>query len=114
MGRRKEMLKVKGINIAPIEVEELLAGHPDVDQAYVVGIPDPDGDETMVAVVVPRPGHHVGVDFPRELTAHVKARAAGFKVPSRIEVFGQEELPLTDTGKVSKRALRAALSGRTS
>jgi HIP---CoA ligase len=111
VGRRKEMLKVKGINIAPIEVEELLAGHPDVDQAYVVGIPDPDGDETMVAVVVPRPGHNVGADLPRELTAHVKARAAGFKVPSRIEVFAQDELPLTDTGKVSKRALRAALDG---
>jgi len=41
----------------------------------------------------------------------VKARAAGFKVPSRIEVFAQDELPLTDTGKVSKRALRAALDG---
>jgi fatty-acyl-CoA synthase len=111
VGRRKEMLKVKGINIAPIEVEELLAGHPDVDQAYVVGIPDPDGDETMVAVVVPRLGRNVAAGFPQELTAHVKARAAGYKVPSRIEVFARDELPLTDTGKVSKRALRAALIG---
>ena len=111
VGRRKEMLKVKGINIAPLEVEELLAAHPDVDQAYVVGIPDPEGDELMAAVVVPRPGRHVGADFAQELTGHLKARAAGYKVPSRIEVFQQHELPFTDTGKVSKRALRAVLGG---
>ena len=111
VGRRKEMLKVKGINIAPIEVEELLCGHRAVDQAYVVGLPDPDGDELMVAAVVVRRGHDQGPAFPAELTAHVKARAAGYKVPSRIEVLAQEQLPLTDTGKVSKRALRDLLAG---
>ena len=111
VGRRKEMLKVKGINIAPVEVEELLAAHPDVDQAYVVGIPDPDGDELMAAVVVPRPGRTPGAEFAQELTADLRARAAAYKVPSRVEVVMQHELPLTDTGKVSKRALRAALGG---
>jgi acyl-CoA synthetase (AMP-forming)/AMP-acid ligase II len=111
VGRSKEMLKVKGINIAPLEVEELLCSHPDVDQAYVVGLPDPDGEETMVAAVVARLGHHPDEDFAAELTAHVKGRAAGYKVPSRIEVFTQDQLPLTDTGKVSKRALRDVLAG---
>ncbi|WP_445189289.1 class I adenylate-forming enzyme family protein [Pseudonocardia sp. Cha107L01] len=113
VGRRKEMLKVKGINIAPIEVEELLCSHRAVDQAYVVGLPDPAGDELMVAAVVVRRGHEQGPAFVAELTAHVKARAAGYKVPTRIEVLAQEQLPLTDTGKVSKRALRDLLAGGT-
>ncbi|GAA4709520.1 AMP-binding protein [Pseudonocardia yuanmonensis] len=111
VGRSKEMLKVKGINIAPLEVEELLCSHPDVDQAYAVGLPSADGDETMVAAVVARLGHGSGPDLPAALTAHVKARAAGYKVPSRIEVLTQDQLPLTDTGKVSKRALRDVLAG---
>lgn len=111
VGRSKEMLKVKGINIAPLEVEELLCSHPDVDQAYVVGVPSADGDETMVAAVVARLGHDPGPDLAAALVAHVKARAAGYKVPSRIEVLTQDQLPLTDTGKVSKRALRDVLAG---
>lgn len=111
VGRSKEMLKVKGINIAPLEVEELLCSHPEVDQAYVVGVPSADGDETMVAAVVARLGHDPGPDLGAALIAHVKARAAGYKVPSRIEVFTQDRLPLTDTGKVSKRALRDVLAG---
>lgn len=108
VGRRKEMLKVKGINIAPVEVEELLASHPAVDQAFVVGLAGPDGDEVMVAAVVPRERSD---DLPAALTAHVRARAAGYKVPSRITLLTQEQLPLTDTGKVSKRLLKDLLTG---
>ncbi|MCE0764229.1 acyl--CoA ligase [Pseudonocardia kujensis] len=108
VGRRKEMLKVKGINIAPIEVEELLCTHPAVDQAFVVGVEDEHGTEEMVAAVVPRgsPPPDLAVD----LVAHVRGRAASYKVPSRIEVLAQEQLPLTDTGKISKRLLRKRLS----
>jgi acyl-CoA synthetase (AMP-forming)/AMP-acid ligase II len=111
VGRRKEMLKVKGINIAPLEVEELLCSHPDVDQAYVVGLPDPAGDEIVAAAVVARPGREPGPDLPGELATHVRARAAGYKVPSRIAVLAQDQLPLTDTGKISKRVLRDVLAG---
>ena len=110
-GRRKEMLKVKGINVAPLEVEELLCSHPAVDQAYVVGLPAPDDDESVAAAVVPRRGHGTRPELAAELTAHVKARAAVYKVPSRIDVLTQEQLPLTHTGKVSKRALRDLLAG---
>ncbi|QJY46845.1 class I adenylate-forming enzyme family protein [Pseudonocardia broussonetiae] len=111
VGRRKEMLKVKGINIAPLEVEELLATHPGVDQAYVVGLPDPAGDEVMAAAVVARGPHPVADDLAAELTAHVRARAAAYKVPSRVVVLSQDQLPLTDTGKVSKRGIRDLLTG---
>ncbi|GAA1866235.1 FadD3 family acyl-CoA ligase [Pseudonocardia ailaonensis] len=104
VGRRKEMLKVKGINIAPVEVEELLCAHPAVDQAFVVGVPGVDGDEVMIAAVVPRGAPRA--DLADLLTAHVRERAASYKVPSRIEVLAQADVPLTDTGKTSKRLLR--------
>ncbi|ANY06363.1 hypothetical protein AFB00_08730 [Pseudonocardia sp. HH130630-07] len=109
VGRRKEMLKIKGINIAPAEVEELLCSHRDVDQAFVVGIEDRLGTEEMVAAVVPR-----GIpadDLVRQLDTHVRERAAGYKVPARIEIIAPDDLPLTDTGKPSKRLLRDRLSG---
>jgi acyl-CoA synthetase (AMP-forming)/AMP-acid ligase II len=107
VGRRKEMLKVKGINIAPVEVEELLGTHHAVDQAHVVGLPDPGGDEEMVAVVVPRKA--ADDDLPAQLVAHLRARAASYKVPSRFVLMDGADLPLTDTGKVSKRLLKARL-----
>ncbi|GAA4878971.1 class I adenylate-forming enzyme family protein [Actinomycetospora straminea] len=109
VGRRKEMLKIKGINVAPLEVEELLAGHPDVDQAFVVGLPGADGEERMVAAVVARPG--VAPDLPARLVSHVRECAASYKVPDRVAVLALEDLPLTATGKVSKRALRDVLAG---
>jgi HIP---CoA ligase len=109
VGRRKELMKIKGINIAPAEVEDLLASHPVVDQVYVMGIPDGHGDEVMAAVIVPR--HPVADEaaLQEDLVAHVRARAASYKVPSRFVVMGASDLPLTDTGKVSKRELRARL-----
>src|SRR5215470_16141139 len=55
-GRIKEMVKTGGINVAPLEVEEVLLGHPTVEQAYVVGVPDPRKEEILIAVVVGRPG----------------------------------------------------------
>lgn len=109
VGRQKEMLKVKGINIAPVEVEELLCSHPEVDQAFVVGIEDEQGSEQMIAAVVPR-----GVpaaDLPQQLDTHVRERAASYKVPTRIEIITVADVPLTDTGKFSKRLLRDKLAG---
>ncbi|SFN59697.1 fatty-acyl-CoA synthase [Pseudonocardia ammonioxydans] len=111
VGRRKEMLKVKGINIAPVEVEELLCSHPGVDQAFVVGIEDDLGSEQMVAAVIPRGAPPA--DLAARLDVHVRERAASYKVPARIEVVDQADIPLTDTGKFSKRLLRDQLSGGT-
>src|SRR5204862_7515651 len=50
-GRLKEMIKTGGINVAPLEVESVLLQHPGVKQAYVVGVPDHDKDEVVVAVL---------------------------------------------------------------
>ncbi|GHE89156.1 AMP-binding protein [Amycolatopsis deserti] len=105
-GRRKEMMKIKGINIAPAEVEDILIGHPAVDQAFVMGVPGDDGDEVMACVLVPRDPGADRDGLVADLTAHIRAHAAGYKVPSRFVLVAGSDLPLTDTGKVSKLKLR--------
>jgi fatty-acyl-CoA synthase len=105
-GRIKEMVKTGGINVAPVEVEEVLLGHPAVEQAYVVGVPDPRKEEILVAVVVPKAGQTVSPDTLRALC---KEALAAYKVPAQIHVMAREDLPLTGTGKVQKFRLAEQL-----
>ncbi len=102
-GRSKEMVKTGGINVAPAEVEELLQSHPAVRLAAVVGIPDPQRDEILAALVVLQPGASVA---PDALRAFCRERAAAYKAPMVVEVVADAEMPLTDTGKVSKRLIQ--------
>jgi len=106
-GRIKEMVKTGGINVAPLEVEEVLLGHPAVEQAYVVGVPDPRREEILVAVVVPKPGHRAEPDVLRALC---KDALAAYKVPHEIHVMTRDELPVTGTGKVQKFRLTEMLA----
>ncbi|MGH7372945.1 MAG: AMP-binding protein [Candidatus Rokuibacteriota bacterium] len=106
-GRIKEMVKTGGINVAPLEVEEVLLGHPAVEQAYVVGVPDARKDEILIAVVVPKPGHDVD---PAALHALCRDALAAYKVPQQIRVMAREGLPLTSTGKVQKFRLAEILA----
>lgn len=109
-GRIKEMVKTGGINVAPLEVEEVLLGHAAVEQAYVVGIPDPRKEEILVAVVVAKPGQTVDAVALRALC---KDALAAYKVPAEIHVMSREDLPVTSTGKVQKFRLAEKLaSGR--
>src|SRR5439155_1351427 len=64
-GRLKEMVKTGGINVAPLEVEEVLASHPVVEQVYVIGLPDPRREEVLAAVVVLKEGGDVSAEAPR-------------------------------------------------
>ena len=98
-GRIKEMVKTGGINVAPLEVEEVLLGHPAVEQAYVVGLPDPRKEEILAAVVVLHDGHEAE---PEALRAFCKAALAAFKVPQEFRLLRRDELPVTATGKVQK------------
>jgi len=107
-GRIKEMVKTGGINVAPLEVEEVLLGHPAVEQAYVVGLPDARKEEILAAVVVLRDGHDAG---PEALRAFCKQALAAFKVPQEFRLMRRDELPVTATGKVQKFRL-AELLGR--
>jgi fatty-acyl-CoA synthase len=106
-GRIKEMVKTGGINVAPLEVEEVLLGHPAVEQAYVVGVPDPRKEEILVAVVVPKPGHQAD---PAALRALCRDALAAYKVPQEIRLMRREDLPVTSTGKVQKFRLAEHLA----
>ena len=106
-GRIKEMIKTSGINVAPLEVEEVLLGHPAVEQAYVVGLPDPRREEILAAVIVLRDGHDV---LPDALRTFCKEALAAFKVPQEFRVLRRNELPVTATGKVQKLRLAEMLA----
>jgi acyl-CoA synthetase (AMP-forming)/AMP-acid ligase II len=99
--RLKELIKVGGHQVAPAELEALLAGHPEVADAAVLGRADPDHGEVPVAVVVPRPG---AAPDPEALLAWVAERVAPHK-RLRAVTFA-EALPRTPSGKLLRRALR--------
>jgi fatty-acyl-CoA synthase len=98
-GRSKELYKCGGELVAPKEVEELLTGHPDVAQAYVVGLPDERMGEVGCAWVVPAPGR---TPNPEELIQLCRERLARFKVPRHVLLAEAASLPTTATGKVQK------------
>jgi fatty-acyl-CoA synthase len=101
VGRRAEMIKKAGINVSPTEVEDVLMKHPDVAQAAVVGVPDTEKGELVVAFVVPVPNGSVDVD---ELARHCRTLVSKYKVPDHIEICAA--LPLTTTGKLQRRQLK--------
>jgi fatty-acyl-CoA synthase len=102
-GRQDDMIISGGENVFPGEVEELLAEHPAVAEAAVVGVPDDQYGQRLRAFVVLRPGYAVSGD---ELKALVHDRLARFKTPREIAFV--DSLPRTATGKVLKRVLRVA------
>ena len=99
--RSKDVVISGGSNIYPREVEEILLEHPGVDEAGVVGAPDDEWGEVVVAFIV-------GSASPAELDAHLLERIARFKRPKRYEYI--EELPKNSYGKVLKRDLRDRLA----
>jgi long-chain acyl-CoA synthetase len=99
--RVKELVIVSGFNVYPTEVEDVIREVEGVADAAVIGVPDEETGEAVVAYVVPsRPMTHL----EEAVRAHAIVRLARFKLPSRIEVV--DELPLTATGKVQKGRLR--------
>jgi fatty-acyl-CoA synthase len=101
-GRSSEMIKRSGINVAPAEVEEILQQHPTVALAGVTGIADPSKGELIVAYLTARPGATIDVDAIME---HSRKYLSRYKVPDRVYVC--EALPLTSTGKLMRRELKA-------
>jgi O-succinylbenzoic acid--CoA ligase len=102
IGRKADTIITGGENVAPAEVEAVLLQHPGVQDAAVVGRPDPEWGEALVAVLVPRDG--AAVD-PDQLRAFCRERLAPFKVPKAVEFT--EELPRTPSGKLLRRQLEA-------
>ncbi len=101
-GRDDEMIVSGGENVFPREVEDLLADHEDVEEVAVIGVPDDEFGQRLLAFVVPRPGRELSES---DVQAYVRANLARFKVPR--EVIFLERLPRNATGKVLKRELQA-------
>jgi fatty-acyl-CoA synthase len=112
IGRAHEMMKVKGINISPAEIESLLVQHEDVDEAFVFGLPTPEGDESVGCVLVSAGPADRRDALAKDVRAWLKERAAAYKVPTTVRIVAANELPLTATGKVSKRLLREDAQAR--
>jgi len=99
--RKKDMVNVGGMKVYPREVEEVLFQHAGVQDVAVVGVPDPQHGESVVAFVVKKPGATATAD---ELIAFVRERIAHYKAPRRVEF--RDELPRTGVQKVLRRVLR--------
>ncbi|HEU6441555.1 MAG TPA: AMP-binding protein [Microvirga sp.] len=98
--RMKDMILVSGFNVYPNEVEEVLVKHPGVMEAAVIGLPDAQSGEAVVAYVVRKDPK---LD-PDELRQFCRENLTGYKVPRRIEF--RETLPKTNVGKVLRRVLK--------
>jgi acyl-CoA synthetase (AMP-forming)/AMP-acid ligase II len=110
LGRSHEMMKVKGINISPAEVESLLVQHPLVDEAFVFGLATGDGDQSVGCVLVSTVPAAAREALIGDVRAWMAGRAAAYKTPTTVRVLTAGELPLTATGKVSKRLLQAEVA----
>jgi acyl-CoA synthetase (AMP-forming)/AMP-acid ligase II len=104
-GRLDDVIVRGGENLSPGEIEQVLVDHPAVDVAAVVGIPDVEWGERVVAAVVLVPGATVTED---DLRDHVRAQLRSARTPDRIAVYA--ELPFTETGKLLRRVLREELA----
>ena len=104
VGRFYEMIKTRGANVSPREVELVLESFPDIAHALVFGLPHPEMEEEVTAVIVPAPGAEPDVESIR---ARARKELSSYKVPTRIEILAEEaDVPWLASGKPDKRALR--------
>ena len=107
--RIKEMIKVKGQQVAPAELEDLLLGHSDVEDCAVLGVADEYSGERPKAFVVPKQGVEESneenlLDLGRRLLAFVKEKKVRYKWITEIEFVA--EVPKSPTGKLLRRVLK--------
>lgn len=104
-GRKRDMIKTGGINVYPAEIETVMAAFANIEQVAVVGIPDAQWGEKVIACVVAEAGVTEG-----EILETCAARLAGFKKPKSILFL--DALPINETGKVMKKDLREWVMAR--
>ena len=105
VGRAKDMIISGGLNVYPKEIEERIDALPGVVESAVIGVPDADFGEAVVAVIVARGGCSIEAS---EIIGALKGEIASFKVPKRVHVV--PELPRNSMGKVQKNVLRERFS----
>jgi long-chain acyl-CoA synthetase len=106
--RAKDMIIRGGENVYCVEIENCLADHPEIDEAAIVGLPDPELGERVKAVVRRVPGSQLS---PEAVRAHVAAHMASFKVPEFVE-FCDDPLPRNPAGKILKNLLRGTATSQ--
>ena len=104
--RIKDMIVVSGLKVFPNEVEDVLAAHPQVLEAAVIGVPDRHSTETVAAYVVLREGATATAE---EIRDYARERLAPYKVPKTVEF--RDSLPKTNVGKILRRELREEVLG---
>lgn len=102
-GRGDDILKVRGMFVSPLEIEDCLATHPAVKECCVVGAPDEEGMIVPKAIVVLREGFERGEAIVSALQEHAKTHLARYKFPRIVRFI--EALPRNDRGKVMRREL---------
>jgi fatty-acyl-CoA synthase len=107
LGRYKDMLKVGGENVDPMEVEGLLLAHPDICQTAIVGCPDETMGEIAIAYVQLEPGADMSAE---DVAAYCKGKVASFKLPKQVVFL--DDFPMTASGKIRKVELRADATER--
>jgi fatty-acyl-CoA synthase len=105
--RKKDMIKTGGENVASREVEEVLYEFEGIEEAAVIGLPDPKWIEVVTAVIVPKNG---AAFTEEDVVAHCKDRLAGFKCPKRVMIT--DRLPKNPSGKILKRELKEMLGSK--
>ncbi|MDP6347237.1 MAG: AMP-binding protein, partial [Dehalococcoidia bacterium] len=100
-GRGDDMIIRAGENISPEEVEQVLHSHPDIEEAALIGVPDPDWGQETLAVVVLKSGAQASAE---QITDYCRQRLASFKCPKSVAFV--DTLPRNPMGKVVRRVLR--------
>ncbi|MFT4064046.1 acyl-CoA synthetase [Paraburkholderia sp.] len=108
VGRGDDVITSAGYRIGPASIEDSLLRHPAVSMAAVIGAPDRERTEIVMAFVVLKSGFTGDAALVREIQQHVKTRLAAHEYPREIRFV--ESLPLTATGKVIRKALRESLA----
>jgi acyl-CoA synthetase (AMP-forming)/AMP-acid ligase II len=109
VGRNGDMIKTKGSNVSPAEVEMEMQQLPTIHSAYVVGLPDPERGQIVVAAVVPREGAEPDFD---EVQKTLRQRLSSFKVPVAYVSITRQEVPMLPSNKVARREIAAMLAKR--
>lgn len=104
VGRKREMIKAGAHRIAPMEIEETLVEHPQVDEAAVIGSPDEILGEAICAFISPRPGESLA---PDDVLRWCKERLPSYKMPHRIQIV--QEFRRNASGKIDKQVLRTSI-----
>jgi len=105
--RKKNLIIRGGLNIAPTEIENVLYKHEDILEATVIGIPDPEWGEAIIAIVALNQGASVTSE---ELRLHCRtSELTSIKIPERVEIW--DSLPKNAVGKIAKNKIREAFWG---